>query len=310
MVVNRQTGDIQDAVFRDLGDILGPSDSLVVNDTRVIPARLLGTRDTGGQCEVLLVKPLGNGLWEAMARPGRKMREGTRVHFSDNFSCEVLETRANGTKIVSFVCEGDFMEAVQQHGHMPLPLYIKREDRLEDRERYQTIYAASPGAAAAPTAGLHFTPELLEKLLTKGVDRTAITLHVGLETFLPVRVEDVRAHQMHTERYSISAEAAHKLNNRPAMGRQVVVGTTCCRTLESAAVKGIQAGDFETDIFIYPGYQFRYVQHMITNFHLPGSTLLMLVSAFAGYDLTMEVYRKAIERKYRFFSYGDAMLIL
>lgn len=312
MIVDRRSGAIRDAIFRDLADLLEPGDSLVLNDTKVIPARLFGKRDTGGRCEVFLLKPLGEDRWHALARPGRKLRPGTRVTFSETFWCEILETHDNGSKIVRLVYPGDdFMKVLHQHGHIPLPGYISREDQEFDVARYQTVFAAQPGAVAAPTAGLHFTPELLANLAAKGVDRTAVTLHVGVETFQPVRTEDVRDHRMHSERFSVTAQAAERLNGRNPAYKQVAVGTTCCRTLESAAANGpISAGEYETNIFIYPGYQFRYVQHLLTNFHLPESTLLMLVSAFAGYELMREAYSKAIERHYRFYSYGDAMLIL
>ncbi len=311
MIVYRSTGEIRDAVFRDLKDILESGDSLVLNDTQVLPARLYGIRDSGGgRCEILLLKPQGGDQWVAMARPGRKLRPGIRVHFSERLSCEILETYPDGTKLVQFLYTGDFMAALHECGQMPLPHYIERESHPEDLERYQTVFAARPGAAAAPTAGLHFTPELLKSLDDRGVHSTKITLHVGLGTFQPVQVQDIRDHKMHTERFSITPEATHSLNNRTLNKRQIVVGTTCCRTLESACKGGFQAGDYETDIFIYPGYEFQYVQNLLTNFHFPSSTLLMLVTAFAGYDLIMEAYRKAVERRYRFFSYGDAMLIL
>ncbi|MDP1834476.1 MAG: tRNA preQ1(34) S-adenosylmethionine ribosyltransferase-isomerase QueA [Chlamydiales bacterium] len=311
MLINSKTGEIRDAHFRDIIDILNKDDSLVLNDTQVIPARLMGTRDTGGQTEVLLLKPLGDNVWQALARPGRKMRRGTRVVFSENFYGEIVESHEDGTKVIRMIFEGDFMQVLKKHGQLPLPRYIQREGSFElDAERYQTVFASQPGAVAAPTAGLHFTSELLQRLRDKKVDHTSVTLHVGLGTFQPVQVADIRDHRMHTERFTISLEAAKKLNT-PKEGRRVVIGTTCCRTLEAAAQKGeIHPGEHETNIFIYPGHEFRYVKHMVTNFHLPGSTLLMLVSAFAGYDLTMEAYRKAVERKYRFFSYGDAMLIL
>lgn len=311
MLIDRKTGEIRDLLFRDIADLLGSGDRLVLNDTRVIPARLMGTRDTGGLTEILLLKPYDNDTWEALARPGKKLRKGTRVTFSEQFYAEIVEGREDGTKIVKLYYEGDFMKVLNRHGRMPLPPYIQREQAFElDSERYQTVFAAEPGAVAAPTAGLHFTPELLKRLVDKQVEATPVTLHVGLGTFQPVQVADIRDHRMHTERFSISPESAKALNQNPEK-RSIVIGTTCCRTLESAMINGeIQPGTHETNIFIYPGYEFKYVRHLLTNFHLPGSTLLMLVSAFAGYELTMEAYRKAVERKYRFFSYGDAMLFL
>lgn len=311
MLIDRKSGEIRHLIFRDILDILETGDSLVLNDTKVIPARLFGLRGGGGRSEIFLVKPLGGNLWQVMARPGRKLKSGARVMFSDNFYCDILDTYADGTKKVVFSSNGDLADAFQQHGQLPLPHYMKHEATEDDLERYQTVFAAKPGALAAPTAGLHFTPELLAALARKGINKTMITLHAGLGTFKPVQVEDIRQHQMHVERFSLSEEAAKTLNNRDASHRQIVVGTTCCRTLEAAMEQGsIIPGDYETDIFIYPGHTFRYVQHLLTNFHLPGSTLLMLVAAFAGYELTMEAYRKAVEEHYRFFSYGDAMLIL
>lgn len=311
MIIDRRTGEIQDAVFADIRNILGKGDSLVLNDTKVIPARLYGLRESGGRCEILLVRPLGDDRWQAMARPGKKLRPGSRVTFAPDFFADIEESASDGTKVVRLHYQGDLYTVLDKQGQLPLPPYIEREKvTKEDLERYQTVFASTPGAIATPTAGLHFSRPLLDDLSSKGVEQIHITLHVGPGTFIPVQTNDIRHHHMHTERYHISETAVGYLN-KPAKGRRIVVGTTCCRTLEDAASRGaIQPGFRETGIFIYPGYRFHYVQHLITNFHLPESTLLMLVCAFAGYELTMEAYRKAVERRYRFFSYGDAMLIL
>lgn len=313
MVIDRKNGSFTDMLFCDLPDFLSAGDSLVLNDTRVIPARLLGKREGGGASEILLLKQLSLDTWEVMARPGKRLRPGSQVFFGENLSCTVLETLLNGNKTVKFAWKDSFEAALEQYGHMPIPPYIRRgSDDIKDKTSYQTVYAKTPGAVAAPTAGLHFTDDLLNKLREKGVDQTWITLHVGLGTFRPVQSEDIRNHTMHNESFILSPESAEKLNSVTPLHRQICVGTTCCRTLESAMkTQGkFIPGKYETDIFIYPGYQFKYVRSMITNFHLPGSSLLMLVSAFAGYDLIMEAYARAIEKKYRFYSYGDAMLIL
>ncbi len=314
MVIDRSTGNISEMVFRDLKDFLKSRDSLVFNDTKVIPARIIGKRPTGGTAEIFLVRSLGNHIWEALARPGKKMRAGSKVEFGNNFSCEILETLPNGNKIVRFDTGGeDFERQLDKFGQMPLPMYIKREGKNEeDAERYQTIYAANPGALAAPTAGLHFTEEMIKYMKNKGIDQSHITLHVGLGTFRPVQVDDIRQHPMHSEQFLISPDTATRLNQRSITHRQICVGTTSCRALETASnVNGeIISGTYDTNIFIHPGYQFKYVKSLLTNFHIPGSTLLMLVCAFAGYDLTMEAYARAIKDRYRFYSYGDAMLIL
>jgi S-adenosylmethionine:tRNA ribosyltransferase-isomerase len=312
MVIDRAQGTFSEIVFRDLAGLLNAGDNLIFNDTKVIPARLFGKRTTGGEAEIFLIRSLGGNNWETMARPGKKIRAGSQVIFSDRLSCTILETLPDGNKVVRFECEGNLDSLLESHGQMPLPPYIKRENaEKEDQERYQTVYAAHLGSKAAPTAGLHFTPELLQQLRGKGISLTHITLHLGLGTFRPVQVEDIRTHPMHTEEFTISPEAAHFLNQQKGK-RTICVGTTCCRALETASdANGILIpGSYSTDIFIYPGYRFRAVNTLLTNFHLPGSTLLMLVSAFAGYDLIMEAYAKAIKEKYRFYSYGDAMLIL
>ena len=312
MVVDRSSQTIEEMSFRDLADMLAAGDSLVLNDTKVIPARLYGRRPSGGKVELLLLRQLRPDVWEVLARPGKKLLPGTQVAISEQLSATVEEALPDGKRIVSFTYQGEFTELLSEVGEMPLPPYIRRpESRGEDKERYQTVFAAHPGAVAAPTAGLHFTPELLAHLSDKGVDQVHVTLHVGLGTFQPVQRGDIREHTMHTESFTVSEKAAHALNNRMPGKRQICVGTTCCRVLESALREGkVCPGSFDTQIFIYPGYKFQYVQHLLTNFHLPGSTLLMLVSAFAGHELMREAYRKAVKDRFRFFSYGDAMLIL
>lgn len=313
MLVNRSTGKITEMVFRELADFLESGDSLVFNNTKVIPARLLGNRPTGGEAEILLVRKNDDRSWNVLAKPGRKLPEGATVIFGPDFFCEILEVYSDGSRRALFHHEGDFYTILHKYGLMPLPQYIKRSaDSSFDNERYQTVYASRPGAVAAPTAGLHFTDQLIDRLAKKHVDMTQVTLHVGLGTFRPVQTEDIRCHIMHPEQYFISEETATKLNARAASKKQICVGTTSCRALESAANNEgkVKAGEFDTNIFIYSGYQFKYVNSLLTNFHLPGSSLLMLVSAFAGYELIMEAYAKAVERKFRFFSYGDAMLIV
>jgi len=313
MIIDRSTGQFSEIVFRELVDFLSTGDGLVFNDTKVIPARLIGKRKEGGISEIFLTKHRPDETWEVLAKPGKKLGVGSKVTFSDKFSCDIVEVLPDGRRVVKFNYSGKFDEMLQEHGQLPLPSYIKREPNDEiDTDRYQTVFAAEPGALAAPTAGLHFTNEMLTKLSFKGVPQTRVTLHVGLGTFLPVKSEDIRQHIMHIERCNIEREAAEKLNSRSKSSRQICVGTTCARTLESAANEEgiIIPGNFDTQAYIYPGYRFKYVQHLLTNFHLPGSTLLMLVSAFAGQELIREAYKKAVKEKYRFFSYGDAMLIL
>lgn len=310
LLVDRKKQELKEIVFRELEDLLNDGDRLIFNDTKVIPARLKGKRQGGGEAEVLLVRNRADGCWEAMVKPGRRLKEGAVITFGEDFSCKVVGILEDGQRVVEFDYEGDFEALLIRYGQLPLPQYIDREEEEGDSERYQTVYAANPGAIAAPTAGLHFTPELLNRLENKGVQQTHLTLHVGLGTFKPVQVEDVRDHKMHRERIIIGDSVATKLNEH-SEGKHIAVGTTVCRALESAASNGqVQAGDFETDIFIYPGYKFQVVEHLLTNFHLPGSTLLMLVSAFAGYELMREAYDYAVKNRFRFFSYGDAMLII
>lgn len=311
MIVDRKSGNLSEIVFRDLVDYLDDGDRLVFNNTKVIPARLYGKKETGGSVELLLTEPQGDDRWLALARPARKLKKGTRIVFSETLACTILEEREEGIRLIQFEYKGSFEEVLAQNGEMPLPHYIQRpEDRGFDPERYQTVYAKEAGAVAAPTAGLHFTDELLQNFKKKGVSQIEVTLHVGLGTFRPVLTKDIRDHTMHHEHYSITPDAAQQLNTEAK--REICVGTTCCRTLESAASQDglIQPGNGSTNIFIYPGYRFKKVESLLTNFHLPGSTLLMLVSAFAGHELIMESYKKAIADRYRFYSYGDAMLIL
>lgn len=313
MVVNRSSGEIGHRIFRDLEDIIPSGDLLVLNRTRVIRARLLGTRASGAPAEILLLKPLGENRYEAMVSPGGKLKPGRRVVISTDLSAEILEVTPRRTRIVRLVADGSIDQLIERYGHVPLPPYIERSDAPEDAERYQTVYAREPGSVAAPTAGLHFTAELLTRLQTRGVRRVDVLLHVGAGTFKPVEVEDPGQHVMHEESYAISAEAADAINETRSRGGALwAVGTTTVRTLESAADERgrVAAGTGETRIFIRPPYRFRAVDHLITNFHLPRSTLIMLVAAFAGYDLTMRAYREAVDNRYRFFSYGDAMALV
>ena len=313
LVVHRQTGQLEHKVFRDIVDYLHPGDVLVINDTKVIPARLFGTkRGTGGQAELLLIKRLSRDVWETLVRPGRRVRPGTWLEFGGGrLAAEVIEVTSAGGRIVRFVYDGVFEAVLDELGEMPLPPYIHKE--LADKERYQTVYAKEEGSAAAPTAGLHFTPALLKRIADQGVAICAITLHVGLGTFRPVKVANVEEHKMHAEYYSICEETARAINAAKEAGRKVIaVGTTTTRTLEAAAQKHgrITADSGWTEIFIFPGFEFRVVDALITNFHLPRSTPLMLVSAMAGKDLIFWAYQEAIAARYRFFSFGDAMLIL
>ncbi len=313
LVLHKENGSLEHRHFYDILDYLQPGDCLVMNNSRVLPARLLGKRlPGGGAAEVLLLKDKGDGLWECLVKPGKKMQTGAQVVFGEGLlTATVEDVLENGNRMVRFHYEGIFLEILEQLGKMPLPPYIK--EALEDGERYQTVYSKINGSAAAPTAGLHFTTELLEKLRDKGVELAYVTLHVGLGTFRPVKVEDVTKHQMHSEFCMLSQETAEILNAaRKKGGRIVCVGTTSCRTLESLAEPD---GTFKeksawTDIFIYPGYAFKAMDALITNFHLPESTLIMLVSAFADYDKVMNAYSEAVRERYRFFSFGDAMLIV
>ena len=314
MVVDRAAQGISHRSFLDIVDLIAPNDVLVVNRTRVMRARLLGTRASGAPAEILLLKPLGDGRYEAMVSPGGKLRPGRRVDIAPGFSAEIVESTERRTRIVQLTSETMRLDAaIEQFGHVPLPPYMERADSAEDNERYQTVFARESGSVAAPTAGLHFTAALLAKLSAKGVARAEILLHVGAGTFKPVEVEDPAEHVMHEEWYSISDDTARTINERRAAGGRVwAVGTTSIRTLESAADEHgqIRAGEGETRIFIRPPYRFRAVDRIVTNFHLPRSTLIMLVAAFAGYDLTMRAYQTAITERYRFYSYGDAMAIL
>ncbi len=312
LVLDRKTGEREHRVFREIVDFLHPGDCLVVNNTKVIPARLMGVKEgTGAGIEVLLLKRCEDNVWETLVKPGKKARPGVRISFGEGLlTGEVLEVVEEGNRRIRFTYEGIFEEILDRLGQMPLPPYITHQ--LKDKNRYQTVYARHEGSAAAPTAGLHFTPELLEAIKEKGVKLAHVTLHVGLGTFRPVKVEDVAKHHMHSEFYMIEEEQARLINEtKGAGGRVICVGTTSCRTLESAAdEKGVlHAGSGWTDIFIYPGYGFKLMDALITNFHLPESTLLMLVSAFSGKEQVMAAYEEAVKERYRFFSFGDAMFI-
>lgn len=311
MVLNKQTNEISDKGFVDLIDYLNPNDCLIMNNTRVLPARIFGTRtDTGSVVEFVLLKELEFCVWECLAGPGKKAKLGKIFKFSDELSCEVIDITEEGNRIVKFCCDGIFYDILDRVGQMPLPPYIT--EKLEDKERYQTVYSKELGSAAAPTAGLHFTNDYIEKIKNKGINIGFVTLHVGLGTFRPVKVDDIADHKMHSEHYYIPQETADLIEKtKQSGGRVIAVGTTSCRTLESAAQNGkIAECSNDTEIFIYPGYNFKCIDGLVTNFHLPESTLIMLVSAFAGYDLTMSAYKHAVLEKYRFFSFGDAMLIV
>ena len=312
MVLNKQTGEIAHKHFFDIVNYLRPGDCLVMNDSRVLPARLLGHRPTGGAVEVLLLRDLGDKCWECLCKPGRKMQPGSKVIFGDGeLTATVREVREDGNRVVEFHYEGIFLEVLERLGKMPLPPYIKAE--LKDQERYQTVYSREVGSAAAPTAGLHFTKELLQKVRQQGVNTAFVTLHVGLGTFRPVKAEDILDHHMHAELCMLSQKTADILNQtRKNGGRIICVGTTSCRTLESLvnADGSFEAKSKWTEIFIYPGYTFKAMDGLITNFHLPESTLVMLVSAFAGREKVLNAYAEAVREKYRFFSFGDAMCIV
>jgi S-adenosylmethionine:tRNA ribosyltransferase-isomerase len=313
MIVRRASGQIEHSKFSDLPSLIPEGDALVINTTRVYRARLLGTRDSGAPAEVLLLKPLGDDKYEAMVHPGGKLKPGRRVHVSPDLEIEILEATERRTRVVRLRSTLPIESAIERYGHTPLPPYIERTDEDVDSERYQTVYARESGSVAAPTAGLHFTDELLGAIEKRGVKRAEVVLHVGAGTFKPVEVEDPAEHVMHEESYSLSAESAAALNDvRNAGGSIWAVGTTSVRVLETvaAATGSFAARSGETRIFIRPPHQFRAVDRMITNFHLPRSTLLMLVASFAGYDLVMRAYREAIETGYRFYSYGDAMVII
>jgi len=312
LVLHKETGKREHRVFRDILEYLNPGDCLVVNNTKVIPARLIGEKEgTGAGIEVLLLKRMEDGVWETLVKPGKKARPGARISFGNGLLVgEVLDVVEEGNRLIHFTYEGIFEEILDQLGQMPLPPYITHQ--LQDKNRYQTVYAKHQGSAAAPTAGLHFTPELLHAIEEKGVKLAHVTLHVGLGTFRPVKVEDVTNHHMHSEFYMVEEEQAKLINETKAAGGRVIcVGTTSCRTLESATGEDgiLHAGSGWTEIFIYPGYRFKILDALITNFHLPESTLLMLVSALAGKEQMLDVYREAVEERYRFFSFGDAMFI-
>lgn len=313
LVLNRETGDIQHRGFRELKLYLMKGDCLVINDTRVIPARLYGVKEgSGARIEVLLLKRRDHDVWETLVKPGKKARPGTEISFGDGLLKGTVEDMVEeGNRLIRFSYEGIFEEILDRLGQMPLPPYITHE--LKDRERYQTVYAKHDGSAAAPTAGLHFTRELLNEIEAMGVKIAHVTLHVGLGTFRPVKTEDILDHHMHSEFYMVDQEEADKINRTKAEGGRVIcVGTTSCRTVESAAGEdgNLKAGSGWTDIFIYPGYQFKILDGLVTNFHLPESTLVMLVSALAGRERVLGAYREAIRERYRFFSFGDAMLII
>lgn len=312
LVLDKTTGEVEHKHFYDLTDYLRPGDCLVLNNSRVIPARLFGTRPTGGAVEVVLLKDLGENRWECLSRPGKKMRPGTEVSFGESgeLKAVVEEVMEDGNRILRFSYTGIFLEILEQLGHMPLPPYIKAQ--LNDPERYQTVYSKEPGSAAAPTAGLHFTNELLDKIRAMGVEVAFVTLHVGLGTFRPVKVENVEEHEMHSEYCTIPAETAEIITRtRERGGRVIAVGTTSCRTLESFAKPDgtVEESGGWTNIFIYPGYSFKCIDALVTNFHLPGSTLVMLVSALAGKENILNAYETAVAERYRFFSFGDAMFI-
>lgn len=322
MVLDKETGNIEHRVFRQITDYLRPGDCLVINDTKVIPARLIGEKlhepvaddeDTirGAKIELLLLKRKENDIWETLVKPGKKARTGTRITFGQGLlTAEILDCLEDGNRLVKFYYKGIFEEILDRLGQMPLPPYITHE--LTDKNRYQTVYAKYEGSAAAPTAGLHFTKELLDKIKTMGISVVSVTLHVGLGTFRPVKVEDVTEHHMHSEFYNVTQTAADEINRVKANGGRIIcVGTTSCRTIESAADNEgiVHAGSDDTSIFIYPGYRFKVLDALITNFHLPESTLMMLVSALAGRDKIMAAYSEAVKERYRFFSFGDAMFI-
>ena len=312
LVLDKETGEVSHHVFRDIVDMLNPGDCLVLNNTKVIPARLYGEKeDTGAGIEILLLKRLQKDVWECLVKPGKKCKPGAKIVFGDGIlKGEILETKDDGNRLISFTYEGIWEEVLDALGEMPLPPYITH--KLEDKNRYQTVYAKYDGSAAAPTAGLHFTTDLLKRIEEKGVKIAYVTLHVGLGTFRPVKVDDVTDHHMHSEFYEVTKETADLVNETKKQGGRIVcVGTTSCRTVESASTKDgvLHAGSGNTEIFIYPGYQFKILDALITNFHLPESTLVMLVSALAGKEHVLSAYETAILERYRFFSFGDAMFV-
>lgn len=312
MVLDRKTQKIEHKIFKDVIDYLEPGDCLVINNTKVLPARLYGNKDTGAKIEFLLLKRIEGDFWEVMVRPGNKLKPGTKVSFGNGIlKAEILDVLDGGNRKVKFEYEGIFNEILDQIGLMPLPPYIK--ERLKEKDKYQTVYAKYDGSAAAPTAGLHFTEELLKQIKEKGVEIANVTLHVGIGTFRPVKVENVEEHSMHSEHYYIKSEDAEKINNAKRNGKRIIaVGTTSCRVLESVADENgfVKAVEGDTSIFIYPGYKFKCIDNLITNFHLPESTLIMLVSSLAGREFIMKAYNEAVKERYLFFSFGDAMMIL
>lgn len=313
LLLDKKTGKTQDKIFRDIIDELNPGDCLVINNTKVIPARLMGVKeDTGAHIEVLLLKREQDDVWEVLVKPGKKAKPGTIIIFGDGrLKAEVLEVVEDGNRKIRFSYQGIFEEILDELGQMPLPPYITHQ--LKDKNRYQTVYAKHTGSAAAPTAGLHFTPELLKEIEEKGIDIARVTLHVGLGTFRPVKVDEITDHHMHSEFYQVDEEAAEKINRAKDSGHRVIcVGTTSCRTIESAADETghLKPTSGWTEIFIYPGYKFKILDGLITNFHLPESTLIMLVSALAGREHVLAAYEEAVQERYRFFSFGDAMLIV
>ena len=312
MVLNKETGEVEHKIFKDLTNYLNPGDCLILNDTRVIPARIFGVKkETGAVVEFLLLKQKETLGWECLCKPGKKAKVGTEFVFGEGkLECKVIDVLDDGNRIIKFDCDANIYAVLDEIGQMPLPPYIK--EKLADKERYQTVYSEHLGSAAAPTAGLHFTKEMLKEIKAKGVNIGYVTLHVGLGTFRPVKVDDVTKHTMHTEHYIMPQETADLINETKKNGKRVIsVGTTSCRTLESVATKNgcICADEDDTSIFIYPGYEFKCIDALVTNFHLPESTLIMLISAFAGYDHVMNAYKIAVDEKYRFFSFGDAMFI-
>ncbi len=314
MVIDKKTQKIEHKIFKNVVDYLEAGDCLVINNTKVLPARLYGKKETGANVEFLLLKRIEGDFWEAMVRPGNKLKPGTKVSFGDGIlRAEILDVLDGGNRRVKFEYQGIFNEILDQIGLMPLPPYIKETLKEKEKDKYQTVYAKYDGSAAAPTAGLHFTKELLEQIKQKGVQIANVTLHVGIGTFRPVKVENIEEHNMHSEHYYIKQEDADKINTAKKNGHKVVsVGTTSCRVLESVADKNgfVQETEGDTNIFIYPGYQFKCVDQLITNFHLPESTLIMLVSSLAGKDFVMQAYQEAVKEKYQFFSFGDAMMVL
>ena len=312
LVLGRESGEIEHRHFYDIIDYLDEGDLIVANDSRVLPARIYGVKDTGARVEFLLLKQISGNRWETLCKPGRKAKEGAKFTFGDGLlTATVVEVKDDGNRIVDFDCDENFFSTLDKIGQMPLPPYITEE--LKDRERYQTVYSHELGSAAAPTAGLHFTDELMDRLRAKGVKIAYVTLHVGLGTFRPVKVDDVTKHKMHSEHYEIPKETADLIKQTKQKGKRVIaIGTTSCRTLESVAAEHGEIIPCEgfTDIFIYPGFEFKVLDGLVTNFHLPESTLIMLVSAFAGYDNIMNAYKTAVDERYRFFSFGDAMIII